>query len=83
MKEQQFIKLTRKLAQRDVEVTRDGRPVNIPIEDLLVGDIFTLTIGEVLPIDGVLVAGSQLFMDESSITGESDLIEKTVIDAKS
>ena len=35
-------------------------------------------IGDMLPVDGILVQSSDILMDESSITGESDLIKKSV-----
>ena len=57
MSERQFQKLYSQLEQRDVEVTRDDQIMVISIDDLLVGDIFHFNVGEVFPVDGVLVEG--------------------------
>ncbi len=48
----------------------------ISIYDLLVGDIINIKVGEILPVDGILFSGTMILMDESSVTGESDLIKK-------
>mmetsp|Transcript_77159 Transcript_77159/g.116068 ORF Transcript_77159/g.116068 Transcript_77159/m.116068 type:complete len:81 (-) Transcript_77159:2284-2526(-) len=44
----------------------------------MVGDLNMINIGDMLPVDGILVQSSEILMDESSITGESDLIKKNV-----
>ena len=49
-------------------------------DDILVGDIIHLEPGDVVPADGILVSGYNLRCDESSITGESDLLRKTPAD---
>lgn len=50
------------------------------IYELLVGDIVYLNIGDLLPVDGLLVEGSEIYIDESSVTGESDLINKAIFE---
>ena len=45
-------------------------------QDVLVGDIAHLEPGEIIPYDGVLVAGHNIRCDESGATGESDAIKK-------
>ena len=45
-------------------------------QDVLVGDIALLEPGEIIPCDGVLVAGHNIRCDESGATGESDAIKK-------
>lgn len=67
----------------NLHVTRDGNTVYIDVKELVVGDILHIQIGDVLPIDGILVDGSEIMMDESSVTGESDLIHKISIFALS
>jgi len=62
-----------------VHCTRDEKTVYIDVKELVVGDILHIQIGDVLPIDGILVEGSEIYMDESSVTGESDLIPKVSI----
>ncbi|KAG7540966.1 P-type ATPase cytoplasmic domain N [Arabidopsis thaliana x Arabidopsis arenosa] len=59
-----------------LEVTRDGRRVEISIYDIVVGDVIPLNIGDQVPADGVLVAGHSLAVDESSMTGESKIVQK-------
>ena len=77
MKEMQFSKLNAEEELRDVAVTRDSHRQIICIYDLLVGDILHLVTGDIIPVDGVLVMGNKITMDESSVTGETDLIVKT------
>ena len=45
-------------------------------QDVLVGDLALLEPGEIIPCDGVLVAGHNIRCDESGATGESDAIKK-------
>lgn len=75
-KERQFVKLNRKKEDRQVEVLRDGHNQQIPVQDVLVGDIIVVQPGDVLPVDGVLLRGYDLACDESSATGESDTLKK-------
>lgn len=44
--------------------------------DLVVGDIAVIQTGEVLTVDGLVIEANKIQMDESSITGESHLMEK-------
>ncbi|KAK7420416.1 plasma membrane calcium [Neonectria magnoliae] len=75
-KERQFQKLNQKKEDRLVKITRSGKPQNISIHDVLVGDVMLLEPGDVIPVDGVFISGHNLSCDESSATGESDLIKK-------
>ncbi|XP_047170704.1 calcium-transporting ATPase 8, plasma membrane-type-like [Vigna umbellata] len=59
-----------------LEVIRDGRRVEISIYDVVVGDVIPLNIGNQVPADGVLISGHSLAIDESSMTGESKIVEK-------
>lgn len=76
-KERQFQKLNKKKEDRQVKVIRSGKPTVISIEDILVGDILMLEQGDVIPVDGIYIDGHNISCDESSATGESDLIKKT------
>ncbi|CAJ1941743.1 unnamed protein product [Sphenostylis stenocarpa] len=58
------------------KVIRDGRRVEISIYDVVVGDVIPLNIGNQVPADGVLITGHSLAIDESSMTGESKIVEK-------
>ncbi|KAG7284597.1 hypothetical protein NEMBOFW57_010975 [Staphylotrichum longicolle] len=76
-KERQFRKLNQKKEDRTVKVIRSGKPSTISVHDLLVGDVMILEQGDVIPVDGVLIDGHTISCDESSATGESDLVKKT------
>ncbi|CAF1466910.1 unnamed protein product [Rotaria sordida] len=57
-------------------VIRESTVQQIPIKDIVVGDICEIKYGDVLPADDVIIQSNNLKVDESSLTGESDLIEK-------
>ncbi|KAG5096845.1 hypothetical protein JHK82_046699 [Glycine max] len=63
-----------------LQVIRDGRRVEISIYDVVVGDVIPLNIGNQVPADGVLITGHSLAIDESSMTGESKIVEKNSSD---
>jgi len=63
------------LQAKTARVIRDGQEVDIPVEEVLVGDIVLVRPGEKIPVDGVIVEGSSA-VDESMITGESIPVEK-------
>lgn len=76
-KEKQFRSLQLKLDQEHkINVLRDSLIREIQVRELLVGDVCILTIGNLAPADGVVIQANDLKIDESNITGESDLIEK-------
>ncbi|EXJ82097.1 Ca2+-transporting ATPase [Capronia coronata CBS 617.96] len=79
-KERQFVKLNRKKEQRSVKVIRSGKSQEISVYDVLVGDVMHLEPGDLIPVDGVFIEGHNLKCDESSATGESDIIRKTPAD---
>lgn len=58
-------------------VIRSGEPVDIVVNELVVGDIARVKYGDLLPADGILIQSNDLKIDESSLTGESDLIRKS------
>jgi Ca2+-transporting ATPase len=74
--ERQFVKLNKKKDDRNVKVTRSGKPREISIYDVLVGDVMLLEPGDMVPVDGIFIDGHNLRCDESSATGESDLVKK-------
>lgn len=57
-------------------VVRDGVDVEIPLEEIVVGDILRIRPGDKLPVDGVVVEGESA-VDESMLTGEALPIDKT------
>ncbi len=68
----------RDLAEPFAHVVRGGRQIRIPAHELVPGDIILVGEGERLPVDGVLVAGDALTVDESALTGESVPVFKQV-----
>ena len=60
-------------------VIRDGEQKEVPIEDLVVGDIIKLSAGDMLPADALLIETRDFFIQQSSLTGESESIEKKSI----
>jgi P-type Ca2+ transporter type 2C len=75
-KERQFVKLNKKKEDRIVKVIRSGKPREISVFDLLVGDVMILEPGDLVPVDGIFIGGHNVKCDESSATGESDLQRK-------
>jgi len=57
------------LRPKTATVLRDGREVEVPVEDVVVGDILLVRPGEKVPVDGAVVGGESS-VDESMITGE-------------
>ncbi len=63
------------LGARTARVVRDGREADIPVEEVLPGDVVVVRPGEKVPVDGVIVSGHSA-IDESMLTGESLPVEK-------
>jgi len=57
-------------------VRRDGRALSLPAADIVVGDILSLTSGDLVPADARLVTAASLSCIESALTGESDAVIK-------
>ncbi|KAJ3394883.1 hypothetical protein HDU84_005818 [Entophlyctis sp. JEL0112] len=77
-KEAKFRKLNSKKEDRNVKGIRNGETQMISIYSILVGDILLLEPGDVLAADGVLISAMGLKCDESSATGESDAVKKSL-----
>ena len=67
------------LAPKTARVVRDGVEVDVPVEDVVVGDVIRIRPGEKIPVDGVVVSGTTA-VDESMLTGESLPVDKTTGD---
>ncbi len=81
-KERQFRRLMRLREERDVLVRRNSQMMPVSVRDLLVGDIIVVSQGDRLPVDCVLISGTTLMMDESSLTGESQEVAKFPLDGE-
>lgn len=57
-------------------VIRDGVEQEVAIDDLVVGDVIRLSAGDMLPADALLLETRDFFVQQSSLTGESESIEK-------
>jgi Ca2+-transporting ATPase len=79
-KERQFVKLNRKKDDRTIKVIRSGRLREVSVYDIFAGDVVNLEAGDMIPVDGILISGHGIKCDESSATGESDLLKKTAGD---
>ncbi|KID81075.1 calcium ion P-type ATPase (Eurofung) [Metarhizium guizhouense ARSEF 977] len=75
-KERQFAKLNQKKEDRYVKVIRSGKRMEVSTYDIMVGDVMCLEPGDIIPVDGILIDGQGVKCDESSVTGESDLLRK-------
>ncbi|KAK0714425.1 hypothetical protein B0T21DRAFT_297287 [Apiosordaria backusii] len=74
--ERQFNKLNKKHNDRTVKVIRSGKSAEISVFDIVVGDVMHLSQGDMVPVDGIFINGHGVKCDESSATGESDLLKK-------
>ncbi|KAG8589067.1 hypothetical protein GDO81_006237 [Engystomops pustulosus] len=78
-KEKQFRGLQSRIEQEQkFTVIRKGQVIQIPVAELVVGDIAQIKYGDLLPADGILIQGNDLKIDESSLTGESDQVKKSL-----
>jgi Ca2+-transporting ATPase len=59
-----------------VKVVRSGKSREISIHGALVGDVMHLEPGDVVPVDGIFISGHSVKCDESSTTGELDVLKK-------
>ena len=75
-KEIQFRELSAANDDVDVLVVRNGHAKQIPVADIVVGDVVCIEAGDQIPCDGVLLAYDGLELDESALTGEPIDIDK-------
>ena len=59
-------------------VIREGKEIEIPIKNVTIGDIVILSAGSLIPADLRLIESKDLYVGQSSLTGESDSVKKTV-----
>lgn len=65
-----------KLAPQNANIERDGVEINVPVAQVVKGDIFIVKPGESIPVDGIIIEGNAA-IDESALTGESVPVDKT------
>ena len=78
-KTSEAIKSLMGLQAKTALVVRDGREIEIPIEEVRVGDEVLVKPGQKIPVDGMIIDGYSA-VDESMLTGESMPVEKTIGD---
>lgn len=71
-----------KIAPKTAKVIRDGREIELAVEDVNVGDIFAVYAGGSIPVDGTVIEGGAA-VDESALTGESIPVDKSAGDSVS
>lgn len=72
----------KKLIKHNVKIIRDEKIINIDSSQLVIGDILILNKGNVLPADARIISCTNLFVNESTLTGESIDVEKNANDHK-
>uniref|UniRef100_A0A8C0KH25 Calcium-transporting ATPase n=1 Tax=Canis lupus dingo TaxID=286419 RepID=A0A8C0KH25_CANLU len=78
-KEKQFRGLQNRIEkEQKFAVIRNGHIIQLPVAEIVVGDIAQIKYGDLLPADGILIQGNDLKIDESSLTGESDHVKKSL-----
>jgi P-type Mg2+ transporter len=66
------------IVQIKAAVLRDGASIEIPVEEIVLGDIVILNAGDIVPGDSLVQESKDLFIDEAMLTGESFPVEKAV-----
>ena len=64
------------IVKTDATVLRDGIETNVPVEEIVPGDICMLNAGDIIPGDAAILDSKDLFVDEAALTGESYPVEK-------
>ncbi len=70
------LKSLMKLSPKTANVIRDGEELQVGIEEVKVGDIFTVRPGENIPVDGIVIEGTSA-VNESALTGEPIPVDKS------
>ena len=76
--EKSFEKLQEEVAKINSKVIRNGKKIEIPMSEVVVGDIVSLDVGDKIPADGIIVKG-KISVDESSLNGETKEVYKESI----
>ena len=75
-KAEKSLEALKKLSQQEILVQRNGEKLKISTDELVVGDVIILEAGVILPADVRLIETHSLQIDEASLTGESNAVEK-------
>lgn len=66
----------RNLVATTIKVLRDGKEVKLPIKETTIGDVVLLSAGDMIPADLRIIDSKDLYVSQSSLTGESDAVKK-------
>jgi P-type Mg2+ transporter len=66
------------IVQTKAMVVRDGNPNEVPVENVVPGDIVLIKAGDLIPGDCLLLESKDLFVDEATLTGETYPVEKSI-----
>lgn len=72
----------KEMIENTAAITRNGETKEIPMDEVVPGDILTLATGDMIPADAVLIWTKDLFVNQSSLTGESMPVEKFLANEK-
>lgn len=76
LKAEKSLRSLKKLSSPHARVIREGRETLIPASDVVVGDIVSVKAGDIVAADGRIIYARNLEVNESSLTGESQAVEK-------
>ena len=68
----------KKMVATKTTVIRNGQKLDVPIKNVVIGDTVILSAGSMIPADLRVIEAKDLYVGQSSLTGESDSIKKTV-----
>lgn len=77
VKSEQALDNLKKLTQPTVKALREGKLTEIPVEEIVPGDVILVEEGQAIPADGIILEAHDLSIDESILTGESVSVTKT------
>jgi P-type Mg2+ transporter len=79
-KSEKIVAKLKNLITQTAIVRRDGKEIEIPKENIVPEDVVILKSGKSVPADGIIINSEQLLIDESTFSGESAAVNKTVGD---
>ena len=68
----------KELVATSTTVIRNNKEIQIPINQVVLGDVISLSAGSMIPADLRIIEGKDLYVGQSSLTGESDAVKKTI-----
>lgn len=72
----------KQMVATSARVIRGGEEIDVPMEDIVVGDLIVLTAGSIIPADLRMIETKDLYLTQASLTGESDAVQKVEVSKK-